>query len=891
MNIGEALIEILADAGKFTKDATSKLTNPLRTIGKTASAAFSTTFHVGMAAAATLATAAITKTINGGLTRLEGIDTAKARLRGIGVVGEELEKVMDQVRDSVRGTSITLNGAAQAAALMMTSGVEAGKPLEATLDALTNAAAATGREIEEITPLWQEMAVAGEVTSGVVRRLGDFGVNALAAIADEFGVTQQEADKLVKDGKVSFEDFNKAVSNQMGAMAASIGNSFKGMKDNTNAAFSMIGAAGLEPLKDAFVTVMPHILGFMYDLSDVIAESAKGMSKTLIPAAERLGEAFKNLDAGEVFKSLGDGIEKFKGLIAPVAGLVLGSFGPLLANIPVLGQLFSKLTGPVGLFIGLVIEMFRNSDILRESIGKLFSMFSDSASALSPLLAVLGDTISLLGGTIGDMLGRVIEAVIPIIQRMAEIMGPVFTRVLSTLQPLIQKLGGAIGDVLVSAVEKLLPPLLDLVEALLPVYLALMEVLVDVLGNVIDALLPVAETLIDWLAPALEWVAEAVEFLVDWLTNLFTSTEEGASIWQEAWQWIQDVVGAVVDWFNEYVAPLFEAVWEKIKDVAQSVATWYDGTLAPLFEAVGGFLGAVFERVEAVAKATWEGIKIYWDLLKSYWESVWDAIQWVWDKIGPPLMRTIEAVIENLKITWDHVWNTVKTIFQIVWDSIRTIVDIAINSVKNIINTVTALIKGDWQGVWDGMKSYFTDIWGGILDGLSKALDRIVDWIKGLKDTIVRFFSNAGRWLVDAGKSIITGLWDGMKSIWSNVTGWLGGLGDIIANVKGPEQYDRQLLIPAGTWIMEGLEEGARAGWRDVEKFFKGVGPAIDINPQRVDYPEPVLAAAAGSAPSGEPGGFTDGQVEVLARAIFEAVRSGFGNGVSSFFDANDMGV
>src|SRR5690625_6591034 len=79
-----------------------------------------------MAAAAGLATAAITKTISGGLKRLEGIDTAEARLRGIGVVGEELAGVMDQVRDSVRGTSISLDGAAQAAALMMTSGVREG---------------------------------------------------------------------------------------------------------------------------------------------------------------------------------------------------------------------------------------------------------------------------------------------------------------------------------------------------------------------------------------------------------------------------------------------------------------------------------------------------------------------------------------------------------------------------------------------------------------------------------------------------------------------------------------------------------------------------------------------------------------------------------------------
>src|SRR5690625_7223845 len=97
-----------------------------------------------MAAAAGLATAAITKTISGGLKRLEGIDTAEARLRGSGGVGEELAGVTDQVRDSVRGPSISRDGAAQAAARMPTPGVRGGKPRGATLEALTHRAAAGG---------------------------------------------------------------------------------------------------------------------------------------------------------------------------------------------------------------------------------------------------------------------------------------------------------------------------------------------------------------------------------------------------------------------------------------------------------------------------------------------------------------------------------------------------------------------------------------------------------------------------------------------------------------------------------------------------------------------------------------------------------------------------
>ena len=889
MNIGEALIEILADAGDFAKDASKQLSGPLKTVGKTTADAFSATFQIGMAAAAGLATAAITKTISGGLKRLEGIDTAEARLRGIGVVGEELAGVMDQVRDSVRGTSISLDGAAQAAALMMTSGVREGKPLEATLDALTNAAAATGKEIEEITPLWQEMAVQGDATSNVVRRLGDMGVNALAALADEFGVTQEEADKMVKSGKVSFEEFNQAITGQLGDMAEAVGNSFKGMKDNTNAAFAMIGAAGLAPFKDAFTTAMPDILNFMYDLSDAIADAAKPLNDKLIPAAEKLGDYFKGLDASKSLQGITDGLKSIDGLLGPLVGLALGSLGPLLARIPLLGQAFTKLTGPVGLVIGLFVEMFRNSEPLRDAMSGLFDMLSGAASSVGPVFEALAGLVGELAGTLGDVLGGVILELLPVVEDLLAVLGPALVAILQAVQPLIEKLGGALGKILVKAIEKLVPPLLKIIETLLPPLITLFEVVIDVVGWIIDALGPLIDLLMNILGPALAIQAEILSIVVGWLTDLFTSTEEGASIWSEAWNWILEVIDTFTAWFQEHVAPIIEEVWGRIQDAAQAVAAWYQETLAPLFEAVGEFLGVVFENVSEAASTLWGLVKGYFEKISETWDKAWTEIQKVWDKVGPPLMEFIEGSINTLKSVWDIVWNSIKKIFEIVWNTIKTVVDTAINTIKNIINTVTALIKGDWEGVWNGIKDFFNDLWEGLLRGVGESLDSIWEWIVGLKDDVLNFFANAGSWLFNAGKSILQGLWDGMKNIWNDLTGWVGDLGGWIADLKGPEEYDKKLLIPQGKWIMEGLGEGAKAGWRDVEKFFKKIGPSIDINPTQVAALEP--SSTRLEEPGVTSAEIPEEQIQVLARAIYEAVRAGFGNGVSSFFDASEMGA
>jgi phage-related protein len=156
-----------------------------------------------------------------------------------------------------------------------------------------------------------------------------------------------------------------------------------------------------------------------------------------------------------------------------------------------------------------------------------------------------------------------------------------------------------------------------------------------------------------------------------------------------------------------------------------------------------------------------------------------------------------------------------------------------------------------WQATGESVKQWASGISSSVSDwtrrmgeGIRSGWNGIVKFIQGIPNAIVGVFRNAGSWLVNAGKNIINGFLNGLKSAWGGVTNFVGGIGNWISNHKGPEAYDKALLVPNGKWIMEGLERGLhRAFEAEVEPYVESMAGRMQDA-----FGNPVLAA--GVAPS-----------------------------------------
>ena len=129
--------------GSFETE-TSKLTN----LGNTISGVGSGLTKGITVPAMTAATALSGITLKKGFDRLMGIDTARAKLTGLGHDAKSVDTIMDNALESVKGTAFGLDKAATSAANAVASGVKPGKELTKYLKMTGDAAAIAGTDID-----------------------------------------------------------------------------------------------------------------------------------------------------------------------------------------------------------------------------------------------------------------------------------------------------------------------------------------------------------------------------------------------------------------------------------------------------------------------------------------------------------------------------------------------------------------------------------------------------------------------------------------------------------------------------------------------------------------------------------------------------------------------
>jgi len=201
--------------------------------------------RVGIGLAATSAAGAVTAlgyTLNKGFQRLESIDQAKFKLQALGNSAEDVQKIMDSAAQAVKGTAFSLDQAANAAASAVAAGVKPGKELTDYLTTIADTAAVAGTSFDEMASIFNKVQTNGKAFTDDLQMLADRGIPIFQTLREQYGVTAEEFQKMVEDGKVNADDFARALDTKLGGAAQKMGQSFSGSVDNMQAAIARVGA-------------------------------------------------------------------------------------------------------------------------------------------------------------------------------------------------------------------------------------------------------------------------------------------------------------------------------------------------------------------------------------------------------------------------------------------------------------------------------------------------------------------------------------------------------------------------------------------------------------------------------------------------------------------------
>lgn len=634
-----------------------------------------------------------------GFRRLVGIDTARAKLVGLGYDAQEVERISEQVTDAIEGTMITMGEGTDIAAGALAAGVEQGEELQRYIRLVGDAAIAGGTQIDWMAQVFNRVQGQGRLMLGELNMLERQVPGVTAALAESYGVSQDAFREMVSAGEVDAAHFLDVMEDFMGGMGAAYADSWEGMAKNTAA---WTGIIGQNILEGAFQEAKVELNEFLQWLS------SDDVQAWALATGETMTRVFMDVvawvrDAIDWWNELDESTQKWFGIIAGAA-VALGPF--LLIG--------GKLIGFLG---GLV-----------SSLGTAFTWVGSFTGAIAGSTTATG-----AGATAAGIFGRAI----------AILTGPIGWVITGLIAMWVSSeefrsamidLGLVIWDSLLLIRDALMPVVDLLWQVVLPAIAVGVAWLAETLGDVL------AWTIEHIVIPVVEWLVDRLVIVIDWIVGLGdTSTEQGAFM-REAWDriaetvasawenWILPALSAMwdmlvnfADWWVETGWPALREAWQSFAETVQNV--WND-YLRPAFEGIWDAL---------VDFANW-WVETGWPEIKSRWEDFGETVEDIWDNylrdifvgIAESAVRIKDSFVEmwenhlkdmweDFRVSvgdfWDEHEDTLKLIAEflaliggaVVIAALFTVigtlklVELALESLADISELVVLAMEGDWD--------------------------------------------------------------------------------------------------------------------------------------------------------------------------------------------------
>ena len=734
--------------------------------------------------------------------------------------GENLGTVSTIVADAITGFGMEAKESTRVADLLTqsaNSGTIGINDLGESFKYIAPVAGSMGLSIEDVTTALSAMSMsgikgsqAGTSLRGVLTRMVK-PTDQVAAAMDELGIVLTNSDG-------TFKSLDQILSEMRG--------SFSGLTDEQKTYYAATlagqeGMSGLLSLLNMSQEEYDEIAASMDNAGGVAKETAEVMRDNLAADVEELGGSLESLAI-----TLAEHI------------------------IPHLRTFVQWLTELVGKFTDLDPET-----------QKTILKFAGIAAAIGPVILVIGKLVTAVGSvvtTFGKIPGAIAKAkgaftavsaaiggisapVVAVVAVIATLVAA-FKHLWDTNEEFRNKMT-AIWDGIKSKFESFAQGIVDRLNALGFDFENFGEIVKAIWDGFCSLLAPIFEGVFNQVSVILGSVLDALTGIFDVFIGIFTGN------WDQAWQGVKEIFGAVWD----LIKGTFESWATAFKGIADTVLGWFGTTwdetwtnikqfFVDIWNGIKSFFGNLWENLKSIVSTAIKAIqntitnilnaivtfwKNIWNGIKTFASTVWNSIKSVITSTFNAIKGTIENILNGISTTWSNIWNGIKSAVSTIWNRIKSVVSGAINSVKGTIQSILETIQNVWSNGWDTVKNTLSNAWENIKTGVSKGIDNVVSFVKDLPGKILNALGDTGSLLLDAGKSIINGFLDGLKSAWDNVTGWIGGIGDWIAEHKGPEDYDKKLLIPAGNWIMEGLGKGLGEGFEGVKEQVSGMGNDI----------------------------------------------------------------
>lgn len=770
--VGKAIEKAFGDASKTTGSKTGQ------SIGKGLSVGFAS--KVGAVAGITSnvfskVASVVTSSLGSAVDRADQMNNFPKVMKNLGYSATDAAASIKKISDALDGLPTTSSA--------MTGMVQQLAPLTSNLDEATDialafnnamlAGGASTMEQENALTQYTQMLSAGKVDMQAWRSIQAAMPGQLNQVAEAMMGAGHNANDLyeaMKDGKYSFDDFNKAVmdlnQNGFGKYASfaqqakdatqGIGTAMENVKNRVaKAVQKVIDAVGVENIAGAinrfssqFGKVGDAAAGMVTDVKKKFSEAGKWITG-LYDKLDKTGAITRFKD------TISTAFESARSRVTEAVDRIAGSFKGLVPD----GAIVSAIEGVLK-YVGTVFSDF--ADWIADTVewwGKFIAALKDTgavqqlAGALGGLFDAIGDVADAFRGA-GDMaesaagrfdsakgsaklLGAVIKVAADLVQKMADQL----KRVAEWVKKFIDTLSdsGAL-DTWMDALERIFSALGDTLGSLKRLGKALNggKKSAEGAGDGLDTAAAAAKGFAAYIG-AVANVVETVAGVLDGIASVVGKLADGIDWLNEKFPILGQVIGFLLDPMGS------------LADMAGNLFGFFSGDAGA--NAVNGFSSTFVEPV----KAKLDEIGQWFQSLP---QKAMDA--------GSQFLTNIGQWFKQLPSQiWTWLTQTIQNVQA--WGSqmMAQAGDAGSRFLTGLGQWLQSLPGRIWQWLTGAISS--VQAWGGQMGaGARNAGNQFLQGITGTLQSLPRriqsLFSNAGSWLLSSGRSIMDGLAQGIRN-------------------------------------------------------------------------------------------------------------------------------
>ncbi|PTE62634.1 phage tail tape measure protein [Staphylococcus epidermidis] len=702
-----------------------------------------------------------------GFDRLVGLDTAKAKLEGLGYSTKEVGSITDQVTHAIQGGMTTMAEGTDVAAGALAAGVKQGKELEKYIKLVGDAAVGSNRPVSEMAMIFNRVQGQGKLMTQELNMVEEGMPGFSNAMAKHLGVSYDAFREMVTNGEVSSKEFLTVMDDFAGGMANAYSKSWKGMMQNTKAYIGMIGES---------------LLGGVFEQSkDSLHEFEKmlkspGAQQWAKETGEKLGSAFSKLANGikgiiNWWQSLDGSTQKTLGGIVKWLGITLVTMGPVLT---IFGKFVSTIGGMFSGLSTLITFMIRHNAAAKMSaVGQaVWNGVTTTARGIANGYRAAMTALT-TSQTIQAMKTKIAAAATTAWTAVTK-GAALATRGLGLA---IRFMTGPVG-IVITAIGLLVAGLIHLWKtnssfrnSVITAWNAIKNSAVTIFGFIKTYIVAIwnaikSSTIAVWngikTVSVATWngiklaILHPIKTLKTILSAIWNAMKNSAF---RIWTALKNGVIAIIKAYVAQVKFNINLIKRIVVTIFNAIKSFSIKVWNALKNAVLGIVRALRKGVLSVFNALKKGVSAIFNAIKNAAVRIWTAMK--------------NTVINRAKALWSGVrntWNALKKGTIGVFKSVGSFMSNKWNSIKNsTVNKAKAL--------WSGVKG----VWGSLKKGTHSTMNAVGGFMSkkwnGIKSNTVS--------IVNSMKSKVMGVMNKMSSGIKTVTGKIGNLfGGMVKGVK-----------------------------------------------------------------------------------------------------------